>query len=388
MNSPMPIPSSPRIGSSSSAVDDRAATQAGPDAPERDGFGRHFDTARRQGGHKAGAAAAPSQASTPDTKKAPASAGKAASKRSDASGKDGRKADDKTKKPGDESSLAAAMLDLFGAAKQVLPASVAPGSAAAGGQGYAGVAGTAVAGAAGRMAAMALVPGVVIPGSVDAAAQAIAADTADGTTAGDGTKTAPGGLAAILAATTLQAAGSMAHADDVDGLAPHHEDQSGIESMPVNGLAAGVPQATTPAAHALTIAAPAGSAPFAQELGQHIVWLGGQTLKQANIRLHPEQLGSLDVKVSVTHDGHVDVSFTAQHPSAVTAVQQSLGQLNLMLAGQGLSLGQAQVGQQGAGQQGGPSGRRDAADEADVAIDSLAPLARPIVSAGLLDTFA
>jgi len=43
--------------------------------------------------------------------------------------------------------------------------------------------------------------------------------------------------------------------------------------------------------HALHIASPAGSPAFAQELGQQVAWLGNQDIKQAKIRLHPEELG-------------------------------------------------------------------------------------------------
>jgi flagellar hook-length control protein FliK len=72
------------------------------------------------------------------------------------------------------------------------------------------------------------------------------------------------------------------------------------------------------AAHQLQLPSPPGSQSFAQDLGQQVAWLGGQDIKQARIRLHPEELGSLDVSVSVTQ-GRVDVVFSAQHPAAVSA---------------------------------------------------------------------
>ncbi|HXD36084.1 MAG TPA: hypothetical protein VN624_05485, partial [Rhodanobacter sp.] len=46
-----------------------------------------------------------------------------------------------------------------------------------------------------------------------------------------------------------------------------------------------------PSVHQLQIPTPAGSHGFAQELGQQVAWLGGQDVKQARIRLHPEDLG-------------------------------------------------------------------------------------------------
>jgi flagellar hook-length control protein FliK len=72
----------------------------------------------------------------------------------------------------------------------------------------------------------------------------------------------------------------------------------------------------------------------------------------------------------------------------VTAVQQTLGQLDMMLAGQGLSLGQAHVGQQGAGQRGGAPSRSDGSGETDAVADVAAPSIVRATALGLLDTFA
>lgn len=149
------------------------------------------------------------------------------------------------------------------------------------------------------------------------------------------------------------------------------------------------PQAVAP--HALTISSQVGSSDFAQQLGQQVAWLGGQDIKQARIKLHPEELGSLDVKVSVQHSGQVDVSFAAQHPATVHALQQTLPQLDALLAQQGLSLGQAHVGQQSTG--GGDTGRQTsssgtAGDPADAAIGEVAAAPATIGAIGLLDAFA
>ncbi|WP_201313869.1 flagellar hook-length control protein FliK [Dyella sp. EPa41] len=149
--------------------------------------------------------------------------------------------------------------------------------------------------------------------------------------------------------------------------------------------------AAAPAAHVLTMQSSVGTPAFAQELGQQVAWLGGQDVKEARIRLHPEDLGPLDVKVSVKQD-HVDVSFIAQHPQAVHAVQQTLGQLDTLLAHHGLSLGHAEVGQGGRGQESGQgassSGTNGAADDTPQE-GGIAAVAAPVIKAiGLLDTFA
>ncbi len=136
----------------------------------------------------------------------------------------------------------------------------------------------------------------------------------------------------------------------------------------------------------LSLPSPVGSQAFAQELGQQVAWLGGQDIKQARIRLHPEELGSLDVKISVTH-GRVDVAFTAQHPGAVAAVQQSLPQLDHMLAQHGLSLGHAEVGQHDRGERHGHAAERDAAADDAGEIHGIG-MPTPLRQIGLVDAFA
>lgn len=151
---------------------------------------------------------------------------------------------------------------------------------------------------------------------------------------------------------------------------------------------------TTPAPHVLTMQSSVGTPAFGQELSQQVTWLGGQDVKEARIRLHPEDLGELDVKVSVKQD-HVDVAFIAQHPQAVHAVQQTLSQLDAMLAHHGLSLGQAQVGQgnsgQGSSAQSGRSSGASAGGESGLAegvgevVSAVTPIGKVM---GLVDMFA
>ena len=144
---------------------------------------------------------------------------------------------------------------------------------------------------------------------------------------------------------------------------------------------------TTASAHALGIASPAGTPAFAQELGQHIAWLGGQDVKQARIRLHPEELGTLDVKVSINHD-RVDVSFAVQHPAAVHVVQQTLPQLDALLAQHGLALGQTDVGQRHQHGEGGRDGEGSGAGAGEIEAQPDLLASAPVAALGMLDTFA
>ncbi|KAF1005535.1 MAG: Flagellar hook-length control protein [Luteibacter sp.] len=134
---------------------------------------------------------------------------------------------------------------------------------------------------------------------------------------------------------------------------------------------------------------PAASPQFAQELGEQIAWMGSGQVKEARIKLHPEELGSMDVRVNMD-GGKVNVAIIAQHPAAVHAVQQTLSQLDSMLAHHGLALGQADVGQRQQGQGGGEAsssstGQGGSGTDADATSTTVATSA---VSRGLLDEVA
>lgn len=197
------------------------------------------------------------------------------------------------------------------------------------------------------------------------------------------------GDAAAMAVTTTMAATAMpAQLLTANGLSldPNSlRDSARTDAAPA--LLLSVPAPAAPVAPvSVPISAPASSHAFAQELGQQVTWFVGQDVKHARIRLHPEELGSLDLKISVNH-GRVDVVFHAQHPGAVTAVQQSLPQLDQMLAQHGLSLGNAEVGQQhDRGDQSGHNGHGDGVSEID---EVHGPgLVTPLSQLGLLDAFA
>jgi flagellar hook-length control protein FliK len=328
------------------AAQGHAASPAGSADDKQGGFDRQLDQLLRQ----------PTAAALVGESMAPALPGHATLPAMEAGAlltdKDGDAAADPAERNGQ--ALAAAVLALLGQGVPVT--NVAPGSGhgqslspdAGKGDAQRGLPGFLAGGA--KDAGVPAMPGAGI--NVDASAL-IAAATGDATPATHKTPEPGTHIEALAAAMTPQApAANTAHG-----------------------------------AHTLQIDTPAGNAGFAQELGQQVAWLGGQEIKEARIRLRPEELGQLDVKVSVGEHGRVDVSFTAQHPAAVTAVQQTLGQLDLMLAGHGLSLGQAQVGQQGAGERG--QGRREEPQDAVASseADSMKPFGRPS-AVGLLDTFA
>lgn len=326
----------------------RTSPAAGRDTDGGDGqFGRQLDAARgrqdgpatpgdkgndaagkRAGAANSGAATQAPAATTPDAA-APAAAlaggATAAATQGPAADAAGRSGDDESHAGHDDDShdglvplALPGMLPVFGAA---LPGAMAHRGALASGAGA-------------ELSAHAAVTAGIADAARMLLAQAANASVADGATnTGAGTGPAPG-LQAVLAA--VHGTGTD------DALAgPGH---TAAANLPAAQLAPLPPPAA--GTHMLAVAAPLGSDGFHQELATQVNWLAGQDVKQARIRVHPEDLGPIDLKVSVSHD-HVDVVFSVQHPGTVQALQQSLPQLGQMLAQHGLSLGQAEVGQHG-----------------------------------------
>lgn len=324
----------------------RPAADPAPPADDRR-FDRHLDAARQQQG---GAQEASAQADASHGPQAKTASNATAAPKGEAAKRPSAGAAAKDEASPDAAALAAAMLALIGQAAPAKPLALAPA-----------VAHPPAKAAAGTHAAAAPAALVLLAG---AAADATAAKPAISLDAG--------ALAPMLAKPTEQKDAPL----DVAPLA-------GFPAAPLATPAG--PSATLPA-HVLDIASPAGTPAFAQELGQQIAWLGSQDIKQARIRLHPEDLGTLDVKVSINHD-RVDVSFAAQHPAAVHALQQTLPQLDTLLAHHGLALGQADVGQR---QQQGEAARSGEAAGAigEVEAEPAVMASAPVAALGMLDTFA
>lgn len=230
-----------------------------------------------------------------------------------------------------------------------------------------------------------------LPGKLAGAAGAVATGAADAAKAAQLAKAAPVALAQAGSTATAIDPAALA----LSGAAPTAE---WLKAAPdtVREIARldAAPAVATLGSHAATMAAPAPAlapvpvAPahaFAQELGQQVAWFVGHDIKQARIRLHPEEMGSLDLKISVQHN-RVDVVLHAQHPGAVSAVQQALPQLDQMLAQQGLSLGHAEVGHRDGGDRSAQGGQGEKLAE----IDEVAAPAQvtSLSQLGLVDAFA
>lgn len=142
---------------------------------------------------------------------------------------------------------------------------------------------------------------------------------------------------------------------------------------------------------------PPGTPEFADQVAERVVWMAGQKLDRAQIRLNPAHLGPISVDVSVGEDG-ANITFTAQHAMTRDALEQALPRLREMFNGSGLSLAGADVAGHGpdarrGGQDGPSAGSGDAltATVAGVGAEGEAVAETPVRSSsggrGIIDTY-
>ena len=92
----------------------------------------------------------------------------------------------------------------------------------------------------------------------------------------------------------------------------------------------------------LNIAAQAGSAEWQNQLSSRIRWMGDIKLSSAELKLHPAELGAVEIQIS-TEDDQTRVSFITSNAAAKEVIESSLPRLRELLAEGGLQLEQGDV---------------------------------------------
>lgn len=91
-----------------------------------------------------------------------------------------------------------------------------------------------------------------------------------------------------------------------------------------------------------TIQTPVRSSGWNHDFGQKIVWLASNEKQSAQITLNPEQMGPIEVSLSVDK-GNVSASFTSANAEVREAIETALPRLREMFASAGIELGQTNV---------------------------------------------
>lgn len=195
--------------------------------------------------------------------------------------------------------------------------------------------------------------------------------------------------------TAFDAMISMRKADGTfDGRAPSAADtQSPSAAAPSGAWLANLPSSTTQAlTSASAVATPRtfDQAAWSAALAQQVTASAVAAARETTVRIKPDGLGPIEVRVRV-ESAHVDVRFAIEHPVTMNMVREALPDLQRMLAQSGLSLGDAQIAQQNAGNRGQAArgdGSTSQASEDESAAAIGAPVeTRPRVRVGLLDDF-
>jgi len=92
----------------------------------------------------------------------------------------------------------------------------------------------------------------------------------------------------------------------------------------------------------VSVDAPVRSPAFASELGEKIVWLAGRQGQIAELSLNPPQLGSVEVRLSLS-GGEAGAQFFSASPAVREAIEVALPRLRELMAQAGINLGEAQV---------------------------------------------
>ncbi len=82
-----------------------------------------------------------------------------------------------------------------------------------------------------------------------------------------------------------------------------------------------------------------------QELGNKLLWMHNQSIPSVELRLNPEHLGPVLIKIDVSQE-QASVAFTTQHLAVKDAIEAAIPKLREMLGGQQLNLVDVNVSQQ------------------------------------------
>jgi flagellar hook-length control protein FliK len=131
---------------------------------------------------------------------------------------------------------------------------------------------------------------------------------------------------------------------------------------------------------------PVGSQAWADELGARLTMMAEGGRSTASLRMSPEHLGPLEIRIAV-RDDQASVWFGAAHSDTRAAIEHALPRLRELFEAQGMSLADAGVFQQAPREQPAtPQVQASGGDSGQLATNEAAPAAA--VTLGLLDTYA
>lgn len=128
----------------------------------------------------------------------------------------------------------------------------------------------------------------------------------------------------------------------------HQTSTQPISMMPTTTVAQAAAMNAPTAAPTLHLTSQLGSEAWQQQLSQHMLFFSRQGVSQAQIRLHPEELGSLNVHLRI-EDNQAVMHFVSPHSHVRAAMESMMPVLRNALQESGIHLAQGSVGQDNLG---------------------------------------
>lgn len=181
--------------------------------------------------------------------------------------------------------------------------------------------------------------------------------------------------------------------DVVDALRSEDADST----APTGNTLAGLGSATSPLGLPRTATVNPTEAPsadlhgsrFDEEIGDSVRWMADQKIGHAHIKITPNEMGTVEVRLRLDGD-RVHADFTSAQADVRQALENSLPKLRDMLGQHGFQLAHADVGQQHQSPPQRADGRHGDGEAGGPALTGEAELPRPVrmTALGLLDAYA
>ncbi|MDP2808797.1 MAG: flagellar hook-length control protein FliK [Rhodocyclaceae bacterium] len=114
------------------------------------------------------------------------------------------------------------------------------------------------------------------------------------------------------------------------------------------GMTPGAARVAHEAIRALPVETPVGTRGWDADVGNRLVWMASRQESRADLVLNPPQMGRIEVSLSIS-GGEASAQFVSASPTVREALENAMPRLRELLADAGITLGQAQVGSQSAG---------------------------------------
>lgn len=174
--------------------------------------------------------------------------------------------------------------------------------------------------------------------------------------------------------------------DMIEGeLALARDAQATLESFQLPQVEQTAPKQTLALDTQRAVHSPVGSSQWADELGSRLTLMTEQGKQAASLRLSPEHLGPLEIRIAVTEE-RASVWFGAAHADTRAAIEHALPRLREMFEAQGMSLADAGVYEQAPREQ--PELARQSNLGTSEAQEAEGKVTQVRVNLGLIDAYA